>query len=281
MEGKRRFPRFWKPPGYERKSLSRKESGLTKATSPLPTLVDTSLAIEKLRVATEVRETLQARQGRENPELSELHGKLKDLEDYVNSRVVELIETHPAYPFFSRVKGVGGENIGKVVSAIDIEKADTISSLWKFAGFSVEGGRAPRRQKGVKLTYNSRLRTMCWRLGTNLLRAQGKFYYYYLKEKDKYYQKYEAQGVKIVAAASLPKNKQGKRYEPEGIMSEGHIHNMALRKMIKLFLACLWLVWREAEGLSTRLPYSIEYLGHNNLIDPWLMTDKIGIAKQQ
>ncbi len=75
-------------------------------------------------------------------------------------------------------------------------------------------------------------------------------------------------------ATKLPKDKNGKRYEPEGIISAGHVHNQALRKMIKLFLACLWLKWREAEGLPVTKPYAIDKLGHNSYIDPWEMVDR-------
>ena len=59
--------------------------------------------------------------------------------------------------------------------------------------------------------------------------AIKKFGAYYLKEKDKYYQKYENRGVKIVPATSLPLDKDGKRYEPEGMISVGHVHNQALK----------------------------------------------------
>lgn len=237
-------------------------------------MVDAALAVEKLRVSSEVRQRHLARQGKKDPETDELHEHLKDLEDFVDGRVADLIKSHPAYPWFSRVKGIGQENIGKVVAPLDIEKAHTISALWKFAGFSVEEGVAPKRRRGGgKLEYNSQLRSMCWRLGSGLLRAKGKFYDYYLKEKDKYYQKYENQGVKIVRATGLPK-KDGKRYEPDNMIAEGHIHNMALRKAIKLFLACLWLVWREAEGLPVTKPYAIGVLTHQSFIEPWEMVDK-------
>ena len=248
------------------------ERRVTKSTT-LSTLVDVGLTIEKLRVSAEVRQSHLERQGKHDPETAELHRRLKDFEDFVDGRVSDLIQNHPAYQWFSKVKGVGKENIAKVVANIDIALDDTPSSLWKFAGFSVENGAAPRRVKGGgRLSYNSQLRSLCWRLGSSLLRAGGKFYDYYLKEKDKYYQKYENQGVTIVPAASLPK-KDGKRYEPEGVMSEGHIHNMALRKMIKLFLVCLWVVWREAEGLPVTKPYAIDRLGHNSYIDPWEMVE--------
>jgi len=250
------------------------ERKMTKKLTSLTTMVDAAIAIEKLRVASEVRQSHLALQNRQDPETDELHRHLKDLEDFVDERVAYLIESHPAYPWFSCIKGVGKENIAKVVGLVDIEKAEHISSLHQFAGYGVENGVAPKRRRGGgKLGYNSQLRSMCWRLGSSLLRGKGKFYDYYLKEKDKYYQKYENRGVKIVPAASLPK-KEGKRYEPDNMISEGHIHNQALRKMIKLFLACLWLVWRESEGLPLTNPYAIDILEHKSLISPWEMIDK-------
>jgi len=244
----------------------------------LPTLVDAALAIEKLRVASELRLNHLAKQGKQDPETEELHQHLKEIEDFIDDRIAYLIQNHPAYPWFSRVKGIGNENIAKVVGLIDITRDDTPSSLWKFAGFSVENGAAPKRRKGDKLSYNSQLRSLFWRLGSSLLRAKGKYYSYpekgvgYLEYKDKYYWRYENQGVRIVPATSLPK-REGKRYEPESMISEGHIHNMALRKMIKLFIVHLWVVWREAEGLPVRPPYVQEKLGHSKIISPWDMVD--------
>ncbi len=251
----------------------------------LSALVDASLAIEKLRMASTVRQTHLKLKGKDDPETDEMIRRIAGLEDYVDGRVAKLISTHPAYPWFSKVKGVGKENIGKVVTQVRIKPeddgdggqlkyADTISALWKFCGYSVDGGRAPKRVKGGgKLCYNSQLRSMCWRLGSSLMRAKGKFYEYYLEQKDRYVERYENQGVKMVPAANLPE-KNSKKYEPENTISEGHMHNQALRKMIKLFLACLWLVWREAEGLPATKPYAIDQLKHDSLIDPWKMVDK-------
>lgn len=246
---------------------------VAKEMSSLSALVDASLAVEKLRVASQVRQTHLKLQDRVDPETDELCKRLVNLEGYIDGRVAILIKGHPAYDWFSKVKGVGKENIGKVVATIDIKRADTISALWRYAGFSVENGASPKRVKGEKLHYNSQLRSMCWRLAGSLLRAKGKFYDYYLKEKDKYYQKYENRGVKIVPATSLPK-KDGKRYEPEDMISEGHVHNQALRKMIKLFLSSLWLVWRESEGLPITDPYAVGQLEHKHKISPWDMVDK-------
>jgi len=262
-------------------------------------MVDAAVAVEKLRVASEVRQSHFALKGKQDPETDELHRRLKDLEEFVDGRVADLIQSHPAYPWFSRVKGVGGENIGKVIAPIDIERAKTISALRKFAGFAPDKeGKAMRRVKGGgKLEYNSQLRSMCWRLATSLKRAKGKYYEYYIREKEKYQERFLSQGYKILATPSgrwacsncgaswerkrdiIPccDNQQIEkklRQEPPGVIWVGHLDAMAVRKMIQLFLACLWLVWREAEGLPMTKPYAIDQLGHNSFIDPWEMLDR-------
>jgi len=303
-----------------------------QGTEALVFMQDAALAIEKLRVESEIALTHilnnrldalvaskeinkdRATQIRDNwakkrivpedlraklldPERYEVRRRLVDLENYMDGRIANLITSHPAYPWFSRVKGVGEENIGKVVALIDIAKAPTISSLWRFAGWSVEDGVAPRRVKGQKLIFNSQLRTMCWRLATSLKRARGKFYKYYIEEKEKYIKRFQKEGYKILPTP------QGKwfclncgeswarkrditlccgqqsiekqlRQEPPGVKWVGHVDAMAVRKMIKLFLGCLWLVWREAVGLPIRNPYAIDRKGHTKLISPWAMVDK-------
>jgi hypothetical protein len=41
----------------------------------------------------------------------------------------------------------------------------------------------------------------------------------------------------------------------------GHINNMAIRFMVKMFLADLWVVWRQLEGLPVTEPYAVAKLG--------------------
>jgi UDP-2,3-diacylglucosamine pyrophosphatase LpxH len=105
------------------------------------------------------------------------------------------------------------------------------------------------------------------------MRAQGKFYDYYISQKTRYEERIKASGRKIVPVTELPKI-NGKRTETVELISEGHVHNMALRKMVKLFLACLWLEWRKAEGLPLTKPYAIEQLGHDSFISPEEMCDR-------
>lgn len=293
----------------------------------LSNLVDAELAIERERVSLDIRLSHLKLQGRDCKDTAETRDKLLEVEHWIENRIATILKAHSAYPWFSKVKGIGSENIAKCLGPIRIKPeqgyrkntktkklelvelpyATTISDVWAFSGYSVNGdGKAMKPKEGEVLHYNKELRSMWWRLGSSILKAslrqkcskcgqligqgsieshecQGtqfiatatsKFGEYYLKQKARDIEQYTNRGWSIVPANELPKDKDGKKYEPEGIISEGHIHNRALRKMIKLFQACLFLVWREAEGLPPTKPYVIEVMGHNSMIKPWEMVDK-------
>ena len=53
--------------------------------------------------------------------------------------------------------------------------------------------------------------------------------------------------------------------------NDGHIHNRAMRKVAKIFLAHLWQTWRRQEGLETTEPYAKQLLGHSTVEE---FTDK-------
>ena len=50
--------------------------------------------------------------------------------------------------------------------------------------------------------------------------------------------------------------------------TDGHLHKMAKRKMVKVLLAHIWLVWRTMEGLPTESPWIIGREGHSHIIPP-------------
>ncbi len=297
----------------EPKSTTRKPRA-KKATNlvGLPTMVDASLTLEKMRVALQVRLAHLKKNHRTDRESEELLQRVQNIEGFADGRVSKMILLHPAFGWFNQVKGIGKENIGKVVGLVRVKPSDeiycpnhecrlvwpkdkelsenhkefcscktelkeygyanTISGFWKFAGYDVTSdNKGPKKVKGSKLTFNSQLRSMCWRVANSLLRAKGPYYRYYLNEKEKDLMKYANQGISIVPAEQLPKI-DGKKQETEKIVSEGHVHNRALRKMIKLFLSHLWLEWRKGEGLPVTDPYPIGVLGHDSMIKPEDMT---------
>jgi len=63
----------------------------------------------------------------------------------------------------------------------------------------------------------------------------------------------------------MTKGKGGTVVETKGT---AHIHAMAQRKMVKVFLQHLWVQWRTMEGLSISMPYVIDRLKHSDYIQP-------------
>lgn len=305
---------------------------VSQTMSTLSRLVDTLLAIERERIRCDIRLSHLELQSKTCADTGIVRDQLLVTEHWIEERIATLLQEHPAYLWFSKVKGVGPENIAKCIAPIrikpeqgfrknkktkklelvDLPFASTISGVWSFSGMGLdEDGKAMKPRKGETLPYNSELRSMWWRLGSSILKAglrqkcskcgqlvgqaatkpgspgehkcagaefttvaTTKFANYYLGEKAKDTQRHLSRGWKIVPAAELPRDSNKKKYEPEGTISEGHIHNRASRKMIKLFQACLFLVWREAEGLPPTKPYAIDKLGHDSMIDPWKMVDR-------
>jgi hypothetical protein len=229
--------------------------------------------IQKARVAAQVRESHLNRAGATDPLTIGILKRAEDFEEWLNQEVRQAVKSHPAYPWFSRVKGIGDLNIGKVIAKVDISRAQTVSALWRYAGYAVFDGKAERREAGKKSHHNQDLKTMCWRLAKSLIRANGKYADLYRREKEKAAGRLDARGIKIVPAADLPKEK-GKKIETEELLSLGHHDNMAMRKMIKIFLSHLWIVWRQAENLSVSKPYAQQIQGHDHYLDPWEFVEK-------
>ncbi|MDO9332921.1 MAG: hypothetical protein Q7T57_00140 [Dehalococcoidales bacterium] len=271
--------------------------------SSLPFLVDTLNSVQKIRQSTGNRVAHLELQGKSDPVVLTRHKELQDLEDRLVSDIVPIIKAHPTWEWASRVKGVGPENLAKVVGLIEkveedeahgIELFSTPSKVVRYCGFAVIDGKAEKRQSGEKTHYNSELRSMLWRLGGNLLKAKGKFYEAYLHHKEYLEHRAEANGVKIMATPSgkfCPQcakevkvktarfcpdcaSKLALKTEPEGILFQGHLHNQALRYMIRLFIIMLDTAWREELGLPVREPYPVEKLGHSRVFKPEDFVDK-------
>lgn len=164
--------------------------------------------------------------------------------------------------------------IGPIIAAglaahIDIEKAATISSLWKFAG------QAPgfdRKTKGSKLPYNGRLKTLCWKLGESFVKVSGKEGALYGKlyigfKTDEVSRNENGQYAKVAALELTnkkfkPDTVTRKRLE-QGKLSDGHLHARAKRRTIKIFLSHYWLKGRAAKGLPVTDPYTFTVGGHS------------------
>ena len=216
--------------------------------------VDLFLQIQKLRIAESNRHGAYLR-GVDDPgqgaKGEKVHAPvltwLEEIEGKVERIIRRWVRTRgavfPVLRELMRIRGVGEMFAAYLVCAIDIEKADTVSALWRFAGYAVVDGQAERPRKGEKLHYSRRLKVACWKIGSSFLRCQSPYAQIYHEAKA-YYQ------------ANRPE------------WSKQRVHFAAMRKMMKVFLCHLWVVWRQLEGLPCGAPYVHEHMGHAHYLQP-------------
>jgi hypothetical protein len=262
----------------------------------LTVLVGLRDQVQKIRIAEGNRADAATRL--EEEDRASLHRmyekRLDELEFDVTKSVEMEMKQHPAWPWLQRIKGVGATSAALVVGLIDIERAVYPSSLWKFAGYGVtvqdcdkcggsgefgsppeqcpkcEGagayGRADRTHKGEKRDYSARLKTMVWRITDLQVKHRGPYRKIYDEAKHGYL---TTRGP----LSSTPKERQ---------WTLGHCEAAARRKASKLFLAHLWQIWREAEGLPVTKAYIFDHdpEGAHTFIDPWQFLEEFEEAEK-
>jgi len=209
--------------------------------------------------------------------------------------LTERIARHPAWPWLGRVRGLGPSLSARLLARLEIERAPTPSSFWSYCGLATvaarlyrceecgyelslpagrhlrsvhrvpgsarpcasmlaaigEGTRRvaqPRPSRGESAPYDREAKKLCYLIGTSFVR-QG----------DAYRRYYNEQRARLDAS------------KPDWIPRRRHL--TALRMTEKLFLAHLWLVWREQLGLPVTAPYADTRDDAAPAPRPWAMVD--------
>ncbi len=153
----------------------------------------------------------------------------------------------PVWEWAEQQKGFGAPMLGKFIAEAgrDLGMYGTPAKLFKRFGEHVVDGKAPKAQKGVPLGFSKYRRSVSFQLGDALLKAGGStekgtatpWRKLYEHRKQFEIDRAVANGLKVVPAAKInDKNR-------EGCMSEGHVHNRAMRYMRKKFIESLWQEW--------------------------------------
>lgn len=162
--------------------------------------------------------------------------------------------------FLVNVQGVGPAMAGVIISEIDITRARYPSSLWKYAGLDVASdgnGRSRKKEHLVEVAYTSKDGEEKTRVGitfnpflkTKLVGVLGSSFIKQSAEKCEYRRIYDDYKHRL---ETHPTHKE---------KSKGHRHNMAVRYIVKRFLADLHARWRAIEGLPVTTEYAEGKLG--------------------
>ncbi len=181
-------------------------------------------------------------------------------------QIEKLVKQHPAYGVLSGIVGLGPVLIGRLIAIVqDVGRFDTVSKLWKYVGMDVRDGKAPKRKRGEKSTWSPAGRRLCYNIGDSFIKSRSPYREFYDLKKALYRKRHPEK------IDSGRKSKDGKVIYD---YTDGHVHAMARRYMVKLFLSHAWELWRQVEGLPVRAPYAMEYLGHTGQITPEQMKAK-------
>jgi len=208
----------------------------------------------------------------------------------IEKLIVRQLKNHALYTqYLSKIRGIGPLIAAGLISYIDdIGKFDHVSSLWQYSGYGMnrfcpqckkptyleveyETGKKAKKlhpmeacpicqtktepilQKriiGYQSNWNDRLKVLAWKASGSFVKqsaAKSKYRKLYdtIKRKER-----KEHPTKIV--------KNGRT-----LYNDGHIHNRALRKVSKIFLAHVWQTWRRQEKLEATEPYAKQLLGHS------------------
>jgi len=170
------------------------------------------------------------------------HNQLYETEKGLYKRIDSWSRNHPLRrEFLNHVKGIGAVLSSGIIAWLcdPILKADKVSQLWSYCGLAPN----QERRKGEKVSYNPKVKVLCWKVGQSFI-------------------KFRCFGRRLY----LDFRAYIEKREPE--WSALHHHNWARRKVTKLFLAAVWEKWRRMNGLPVSEPYAISILGHAEKVRP-------------
>lgn len=176
----------------------------------------------------------------------------------------------PIWNWITSIKGCkSGLLPAQILAQIDdISRFETISKLWRFAGYAVFDGKAepkssfqaPHDKKSGR-HYNGMLKGACFNLAETFIKMQTPVYVdVYYNHKIRQRELHPVPACRICQIEAIKKS--GRFICPRALSdplvkdkrhiinyTNKHIHFRAIRKMMKRFLKDLWLKWREEEGL--------------------------------
>lgn len=262
-----------------------KNAAASLSDSEVRYLVDAyyTLQNDRIRANNQVRASKKEEEevGVVEPEPHEILAWLADnsrqLENQVKRALAAYVDTHPMGKWLQNITGVGPVISAGLLAHIDINIADTAGKVWSYAGIAAGRLDTPWK-KGEKRPWNARLKVLCWKIGESFVKVSSNekavYGHYYVERKQQYIKKNEEGGFKEFAARTLENKKFGKDTDAykcyiEGKLPPAHIHAMATRAAVKLFLSHFQQVWYEKHhGKPAPKPFVIAHLNHKDFIAP-------------
>jgi len=166
-------------------------------------------------------------------------------------------------------RGIGPTLAGVILAEIDISRSETVSQLWSYCGLAVVDGKSQRRVKGQKANFNPWLKSKMVQIAADcMIKSNSPWREYYDNYKHrKQHTVVEpcmaCDGKHVIKKDECNNCDGGKKPAPWG-RSDAHRHRAAMRYMVKMFLAELFVQWRTLKNLPVPEPYKESVLGRRH-----------------
>ena len=194
----------------------------------------------------------------EDEDLDVIEEKMLEMEKIFLKRAEKEANKYDIYTkFLKDIKGLGPSlSAGLIAYTGDIERFANVSKLWKYFGYDVRNGEAPKKKRGEPSSWHHKARSLMFLVSDQFIKQRTPVYReIYDIEKERQLKRHQEGGCEKC-------NKQKTANKP------GHPDAMARRKAIKIFLQHYWVSYRKLKGLPTNRPWILEHGGHTNYIAP-------------
>ena len=262
------------------------------------TLVDIYYDFQKQRIQTQLRIGASEREHSLTEEELSLYGittifqNAQNFEKDIEKLITKELKNHALYTqYFVDIRGIGPLLAAGLIAYIgDIERFGHVSSLWQYAGYGMNrfcqkcnkptyvdvkyktGKTAKKlqpmeicslcnaetvpilqkRMTGYQSNWHNRLKTLVWKASESFVKQPA--------SKSGYRKLYDK-----IKADEHRKHPTKKKINNKTFFNDGHLHNRAMRKVAKIFLAHVWQTWRRQKGLEATEPYAKQLLGHSTV----------------
>ena len=265
----------------QRLSRDLKNASATLSDAEARFLVDSYYQMQDARIRADgqvrsIKKSAEA--GGTEPEphlvLSWLAEQNKSLENQIKRALEKYVDTHPVGAWLTSIHGIGPVISAGLLAHIDINKAPTVGHIWRFAGLDP----TTKWEKKTKRPWNAQLKVLCWKAGESFVKFHNADECFYGKvwkaQKEIYIQRNEAgtyadRAKQIITEKNFNKTTDAYQAYVAGKFPPAHIHAMARRYAVKLFLSHLHgEMYRRILKTEPPLPYPIAILGHAHMINP-------------
>ncbi len=163
--------------------------------------------------------------------------------------------------------GIGPVITAGLIAHIDITKAPTAGSIWRYAGLDP----TIAWNKGEKRPFNAELKTLSWKIGQSFMKFSNRdecFYgKLYRQDKERRTALNESGAFADKAKKQLEvknwKNNKTSSLLKQGLLSPAQIDAQARRFAVKIFLSHFHAVWFEDyHNKPAPTPYTIAHMDH-------------------